>query len=99
MKTQFGNILLRRRKELGFTQEYIAKALHLSAQAISKWERGETMPDILLLPALADLLQTSTDELLGIIGSMERLSMPTGIRPTSFIGAWSPMRCATISCG
>ena len=40
MKTQFGNILLRRRKELGFTQEYIAKALHLSAQAISKWERG-----------------------------------------------------------
>ena len=60
MKTQFGNILLRRRKELGFTQEYIAKAL----QAISKWERGETMPDILLLPALADLLQTSTDELL-----------------------------------
>jgi tellurite methyltransferase len=36
MKTQFGNILLRRRKELGFTQEYIAKAL----QAISKWERG-----------------------------------------------------------
>ena len=65
MKTQFGNILLRRRKELGFTQEYIAKALHLSAQAISKWERGETMPDILLLPALADLLQTSTDELLG----------------------------------
>ena len=65
MKTQFGNILLRRRKELGFTQEYIAKDLHLSAQAISKWERGETMPDILLLPALADLLQTSTDELLG----------------------------------
>lgn len=65
MKTQFGNILLRRRKELSFTQEYIAKVLHLSAQAISKWERGETMPDILLLPALADLLQTSTDELLG----------------------------------
>lgn len=40
MKTQFGNILLRRRKELSFTQEYIAKVLHLSAQAISKWERG-----------------------------------------------------------
>lgn len=95
MKTQFGNILLRRRKELGFTQEYIAKAL----QAISKWERGETMPDILLLPALADLLQTAPTSCWGIIGSMERLSIPTGIRPTSFIGAWSPMKCATISCG
>lgn len=44
MKTQFGNILLRRRKELSFTQEYIAKVLHLSAQAISKWERGGGVP-------------------------------------------------------
>lgn len=82
MKTLFGHILLHRRKEMGYMQEHIARALHLLASsAISKWERGDTMPDILLPPFAAG----GTDELLGIVGSTERLSMPDSIRLTSFI--------------
>lgn len=80
MKTLFGHILLRRRKEMGYMQEHIARALHLLASAISKWERGDTMPDTLLPPFAAG----GTDELLGIVGSTERLSMPASIRLTSF---------------
>ena len=48
------------------TQEDIAEYLHLTPQSVSKWERGETYPDITLLPALANILETSIDLLLGM---------------------------------
>ena len=41
---------LRRARDL--TQEEVASALHVSPQSVSKWERGESYPDIELLPAL-----------------------------------------------
>ncbi len=53
------------RKRLGLTQEDVAEAVFVAPQSVSKWERGETTPDIELLPALAKLLQTSVDALLG----------------------------------
>ena len=40
--------------------------LGVSAQSVSKWERGETLPDIALLPALANLYAVSVDELIGM---------------------------------
>lgn len=40
--------------------------LHVSPQSVSKWERGETYPDITLLPALANLYKTSIDALIGM---------------------------------
>ena len=48
------------------TQEDIAKYLGLTPQSISKWERGECYPDITLLPALANILETSIDLLIGM---------------------------------
>lgn len=54
------------RKQLGMTQEEVADAVFVSAQSVSKWERGETMPDIELLPALARLFGTSIDALIGV---------------------------------
>lgn len=45
------------------TQEELAKAISISPQAISKWERGESLPDAALLPALADALDVSLDRL------------------------------------
>ena len=54
------------RKRQGMTQEDVAEAVFVSPQSVSKWERGETMPDIEILPALAGLLGVSVDALLGV---------------------------------
>jgi len=48
------------------TQEDIAEYLGITAQAVSKWERSECYPDITLLPALANILETSIDLLIGM---------------------------------
>lgn len=53
MEIRIGENIKRRRGEKGVTQEQLAEILHVSAVAVSKWERGETMPDISLLPQLA----------------------------------------------
>ena len=48
------------------TQEEVANFLGLTPQSISKWERGECYPDITLLPALANIFETSIDLLVGM---------------------------------
>lgn len=48
------------------TQEDIADYLDITPQSVSKWERGETYPDITLLPALANIFETSIDLLIGM---------------------------------
>lgn len=52
------------RKTKRYTQQKLAEKLGISHQAISLWERGETMPDISILPALAKILGTTTDKIL-----------------------------------
>lgn len=52
------------RKELNMTQSDVADALHISHQAVSKWERLESLPDITLLPELAKLFNVTMEELL-----------------------------------
>lgn len=54
------------RVEKGLTQEDVAMYLHITAQSVSKWERGETYPDITFLPALANIFETSIDRLIGM---------------------------------
>lgn len=51
------------RKDAGMTQEDLAGRIGVSAQAVSKWECGVSMPDILLLPVLADAFDVTVDEL------------------------------------
>lgn len=48
------------------TQEDIADYLGITAQSVSKWERGESYPDITFLPALANIFETSIDLLIGM---------------------------------
>lgn len=48
------------------TQEDIAEYLGITPQSVSKWERGESYPDITLLPALANIFETSIDLLVGM---------------------------------
>ena len=52
------------RKKKKETQEQLAQALHISAQAVSKWERDISYPDISTLPHLAEVLGVSIDELM-----------------------------------
>lgn len=51
------------RKKEGLTQEQIANCLGVSTPAVNKWERGNTYPDVTLLPALARLLKIDMNEL------------------------------------
>lgn len=63
MKT--GEVISKRRRELGLTQNQLAKSLNISFQAVSKWENNITYPDIEMLPKLAAALHTTVDALLG----------------------------------
>lgn len=60
-----GEVICKRRKELGFTQNQLAEALSISFQAVSKWENNTAYPDIEMLPRLAAVLHTTVDALLG----------------------------------
>ena len=51
------------RKDAGLTQEQVAAYLGVSAPAVNKWEKGNTYPDVTLLPALARLLNMDMNEL------------------------------------
>jgi transcriptional regulator with XRE-family HTH domain len=60
-----GNIKkLRRSRDL--TQEELAEIIGVSAQSVSKWERGDNFPDITMLPAIANFFEVSLDELVGM---------------------------------
>ena len=61
----FGKTILDLRKQKNVTQDEMAAELGVTAAAVSKWENGYTLPDILMLCALADYFQVTTDALLG----------------------------------
>ena len=65
MKEIMGKNIARLRKNLGLTQDSLASSLKVSPQAISKWENGQSYPDIEILPKLTDILETNIDTLLG----------------------------------
>ena len=56
--------ILELRKQKGIKQEELAAELGVTAAAVSKWENGYTLPDIMMLCALADFFSVTTDELL-----------------------------------
>ena len=60
-----GTRLVELRKKYNFTQADIGEKLNVSVQAVSKWENDLSLPDYDYLIKLADLFNTSTDELLG----------------------------------
>lgn len=61
---RFGQFVSQLRKEQGLTQRQLAEQLSISDKAVSKWERGLSLPDIALLLPLAELLGVSALELL-----------------------------------
>ncbi len=66
MTIYLGENIKRMRKERELTQEALANFLGVSYQSISKWERGDSFPDITILPEIAGFFRVSVDELLGV---------------------------------
>ena len=64
LKTQLGANIVAYRKRSGLTQAKLAEQLNYSDKAVSKWERGESMPDVVTLVQLAELFEIKVDELL-----------------------------------
>ena len=62
-KTIAGNIA-KYRKQLGMTQIDLSEKINYSDKSISKWERGDGIPDVLTLVQLAEIFGVSVDELI-----------------------------------
>ncbi|MDE5946147.1 MAG: helix-turn-helix domain-containing protein [Oscillospiraceae bacterium] len=73
---EFNNKLYHLRKQKGLSQEELASCLNVSRQTISKWEVGDSTPDMEKLIAISDLFEISLDELV-----MDKV--PTHIGETS----------------
>ena len=58
-----GKNIARFRKAKGWTQAELGEKIGVSNQAVSKWESGTSMPDVMLLPVLADAFECYIDEL------------------------------------
>lgn len=63
-KQRFGEFITALRKEKNLTQKDLAQRLYLSDKAVSKWERGLSLPDITLLIPLSEALGVTVTELL-----------------------------------
>lgn len=63
-RAAFGQFLNQLRREKGWTQKDLAERLYVSDKAVSKWERGLSLPDVSLLLPLAEKLGVSVTELL-----------------------------------
>lgn len=69
------------RRDRGMTQEQLAEAMSVSAAAVSKWENGQSVPDIAVLTMLADYFEVSLDALVGYtVKSHRREDMVDAIR-------------------
>ncbi len=63
LKIQIGRNIAAHRKRCGLTQAELAQRLNYSDKAISKWERGESLPDVVTLVALAERFRITVSEL------------------------------------
>ena len=64
LRRQIGTNIAAYRKRGGWTQAELAEKLNYSDKAVSKWERGESVPDVLTLASLAECLNITVNDLL-----------------------------------
>ena len=56
-RKSIGTLIAALRRANGMTQKDLAEMLHVSDKAVSRWERDESMPDLAVLPQIADVFQ------------------------------------------
>ena len=66
LKSRVGANIARLRRERGMTQAELAERINYSDKAVSKWERAESLPDVLTLLSLAEQLDTDLNTLVGM---------------------------------
>ena len=66
LKMQIGNNISAFRKQCGMTQAELADKLNYSDKAVSKWERGESVPDVITLAQIAEFFGVGIDAILGV---------------------------------
>ena len=66
LKSRVGANIARLRRERGLTQAELAERINYSDKAVSKWERAESLPDVLTLISLAEQLDTDLNTLVGM---------------------------------
>ena len=71
-----GELIFKLRSEKGLTQKQLADMLNVSDKAVSKWERGQGLPDVSLLPELGAIFGVNIEGLLG--GGLNVNSFATG---------------------
>lgn len=60
---KIGKYIAEKRKALGLTQKQLAEKLNMSDKSVSKWERGQVLPDTAKIPKLAKVLGCSVADL------------------------------------
>lgn len=65
-------VLIAKRREKGITQDDLAEYIGVSKASVSKWETGQSYPDITFLPQLAAYFSISIDDLMGYVPQMEK---------------------------
>lgn len=74
----FNNRLYQLRKQKGLSQEELANRLNVSRQTVSKWEVGDSTPDMEKLIAISDLFDVSLDKL--VMGKEDEPQNPTATK-------------------
>ena len=80
----FSERLAKARKEKGFTQSDVAEKLNVSRQAVTKWESGQSMPDIQNLKQMADMFGVSMDNLVRDVKEKKESVMQKKIKDIGF---------------
>ena len=73
LKVTIGKNIGEYRKLAGFSQLEFAEKLNYSDKAVSKWERGESLPDIIVLKQIADLFHITVNDLIGYSSKKKKL--------------------------
>ena len=76
-----GNRIQKLRRGRGLSQETLAERLGVTRQAVSKWETGESLPDVVRLAQLADLFGVSTDYLIRGVPAEDTPAAPIAPAP------------------
>lgn len=94
-----GKTIINKRKEKGITQDELAEYIGVSKASVSKWETGQSYPDITFLPQLAAYFNISIDELIGYSPQMARedirklyIKLSSDFAAKSFNDVWEECR-------
>ena len=68
-QVKIGKLIARLRKNKNLTQQALGDIMGVGHQAVSKWERGNCLPDISIINKLCEVLDITSDELLRISGT------------------------------